>query len=156
MVLGLQQQLGQTVGQGQGEGGGGEGSDGVQGRRQGEGVRLGGCESCSGLGSPGGAPGWSGERLGGTGTPRPSSWLLAVLAVLAPAAPSAPSYQTLLAGGVRGVGPGVGEPLATDLTLEGFFSRVNSLVLFQMMFELEGFAAVAAFKFSKVGAILMI
>ena len=50
----------------------------------------------------------------------------------------------------------MGEPLTTDLALEGFLSRVNPLVLLQMMFELEGFAAVAAFKFSKVGAILMI
>ena len=50
----------------------------------------------------------------------------------------------------------MGEPLPTDLTLEGFLPGVNSLMFFQMMFELEGLATVAAFKFSKVGAVLMI
>ena len=50
----------------------------------------------------------------------------------------------------------MGEPLAADLTLEGFLSCVNSLVLLQVMFELEGLATVATFKFPKVGPVLVV
>ena len=69
---------------------------------------------------------------------------------------SATAYQAFLAGGVGGVRTGVGESLTTDLTLKGFLSCVNPLVLLQMVFELEGLATVTTFKFPKVGAILVV
>ena len=50
----------------------------------------------------------------------------------------------------------MGEPLTTDLALEGFLSRVNPLVLLQMMFELEGLAAVTTFEFPQVRSVLVV
>ena len=50
----------------------------------------------------------------------------------------------------------MGESLPTDLALEGFLSSVNSLVFLQMMFELEGLAAVTTFKFPKVRSVLVV
>ena len=50
----------------------------------------------------------------------------------------------------------MGESLPTGLTLEGFLSCVNPLVLLQMVFELEGLATVTTFKFPKVRAVLVV
>ena len=50
----------------------------------------------------------------------------------------------------------MGESLPADLALEGLLSGVDPLVFFQMMFELEGLAAVAAFEFSKFGTVLVV
>ena len=70
--------------------------------------------------------------------------------------PPTSGNQTLLAGGVGGVGARVGESLATVLTLERLLARVNALVLLQMMLELESFATMRALKLSQVGAISMV
>ena len=50
----------------------------------------------------------------------------------------------------------MGESLPTDLTLEGFLSCVNPLVLLQVMFELEGLAAVTTFEFPQVRPVLVV
>ena len=50
----------------------------------------------------------------------------------------------------------MGEPLATDLTLEWLLSCVNSLVLLQVMFELESLAAVTTFKLPQVRSVLVV
>ena len=157
LVLSLQQQLGQAVGQwGQLEGRAGERSDRVQGRRQGEGVGLRGGQRTSspssGLFGPGRAPGWGCQGFRRTG----ARGLAGVGQVLISAPTPAPAYQTFLAGGVGGIGTGVGESLPTDLTLEGFLSCVNPLVLLQVMFELEGLAAVTTFEFPQVRPVLVV
>ena len=50
----------------------------------------------------------------------------------------------------------MGEPLATDLTLEWLLSCVNSLVLLQVMFELESLAAVTTLELPQVRPVLVV
>ena len=57
---------------------------------------------------------------------------------------------------VLGVGARVGEALATVLALEGLLAGVDALVLLEVVLELEGLAAVAAFEFSKFGTVLVV
>ena len=48
------------------------------------------------------------------------------------------------------------EPLVAILTLKGLLSRVDPLVLLQVMFEFESLAAVATFEFTQVWAVLVV
>ena len=48
------------------------------------------------------------------------------------------------------------EPLVAILTLKRLFSRVDPLVLLQVMFEFESLATVAAFEFAQVWSVLMV
>ena len=50
----------------------------------------------------------------------------------------------------------MGKPFATILALKRFLSGVDSLVLLQVMFELESFATMTTFKLSQVWAICVI
>ena len=48
------------------------------------------------------------------------------------------------------------EPLVAILTLKGLLSRVDPLVLLQVMFEFESLATVATFEFAQVRAVLVV
>ena len=48
------------------------------------------------------------------------------------------------------------EPLVAILTLKGLLSRVDPLVLLQVMFEFESLATVATFEFTQVRAVLVV
>ena len=48
------------------------------------------------------------------------------------------------------------EPLVAILTLKRLFSRVDPLVLLQVMFEFESLATVATFEFTQVRAVLVV
>ena len=48
------------------------------------------------------------------------------------------------------------EPLVAILTLKRLFSRVDPLVLLQVMFEFESLATVATFEFAQVWSVLVV
>ena len=48
------------------------------------------------------------------------------------------------------------EPLVAILTLKGLLSRVDPLVLLQVMFEFESLATVATFEFAQVWSVLVV
>ena len=48
------------------------------------------------------------------------------------------------------------KPFSTMFTLEGFFARVNSLVLLQMMLKFEGLSASAALELSEIWAVIVV
>ena len=167
LVLGLKQQLGQGVSQGEpGEQRGGAetgdrgepgGPQGVQRGRQGEVWSLGrgleetlGVARGLGLFAPCWTPRWDRARgQGVSGAPGSGELGLGVVeALLLLPIGASPADQTLLAGCVRGIGAGVGESLATVLTLEGFLASVNALMFLQVMLELESFATMRALELS--------
>ena len=50
----------------------------------------------------------------------------------------------------------MGEPLAAVLALKRLLAGVDSLVLLEVMLELEGLAAVAALELAQVGPVLVV
>ncbi len=61
--------------------------------------------------------------------------------------------RALLARHVRGIRAGVTEPLPASPALKGLLPRVDSRVLFEVVFEFEGFGALRAFKLAQLAAV---